>query len=77
MDLSFFFPLWRADSKTSGFAGCVLTEAVSGKKRCLATNGPFSKHFKITSAESHENRMKFVVGVPTSARSLPSRKTIP
>ena len=32
-----FFPLWRADSKIFGFAadfaGCVLTEAVSGKKK--------------------------------------------
>ena len=32
-----FFPLWRADLKMSGFvvefAGCVWTEAVSGKKK--------------------------------------------
>ena len=32
-----FFPLWRADSKISGFvaefAGCVWTKALSGKKK--------------------------------------------
>ena len=29
----YYFPLWRADSKISGFNGCVRTEAVSGKKK--------------------------------------------
>ena len=33
----FFFPLWKADSKISGFAaefsGCVWTKAVSGKNK--------------------------------------------
>ena len=33
-----FFPFWRADSNIFGFAtelaGCVWTEAISGKKSC-------------------------------------------
>ena len=40
----YLFPLWRADLKISGFAveyaGCVWTEAVSGKKKLLIQKYP-------------------------------------
>ena len=42
--LFIFFPLWTADLKISGFAvefaGCVWTEAVSGKKKLLIQKYP-------------------------------------